>query len=162
MAILELEAIVGQRCMVPLLAMAALILGSCGSSNKPAANPPKSANAQISLAGTEWVLADLAGTPALPGGKATLSFAEGGRVAGNASCNRFTGSVTISGDALKMGPLATTRMACMDPEVSKQEDTYLKALDAATRYAYQEPDLLIYAEGFEKPLRFTRTPASHP
>ncbi len=47
-----------------------------------------------------------------------------------------------------MGPLASTRMACIDNNVSKQEDTYLKALGAATRYAYQDPYLLIYAEGF--------------
>jgi heat shock protein HslJ len=143
--------------------MVAMRLFSCASSNKPAANPPTTAApAQISLPGTEWVLADLAGTPALPGGKATLAFPEAGRVAGNGSCNRFTGAVIISGDTMKMGPLASTRMACMDSEVSKQEDAYFKALNAATRYAYQDPYLLIYAEGFDKPLRFTRAPSSHP
>ncbi len=138
-------------------------LSSCASSNKTTANPPKTAAAtQISLPGTEWVLTDLAGTPALPGGKATLAFPEAGRVAGNGSCNRFTGSVVISGDTLKMGPLASTRMACIDNDVSKQEDAYFKALNAATRYAYQDPYLLIYAEGFDKPLRFTRAASSHP
>ena len=150
------------RSTALLLGIAALTLSSCSPSNKPAANPPKAANTQISLVGTEWVLADLAGTPALPGGKATLAFPEAGRVSGNASCNQFTGAVTISGDSLKVGPLASTRMACVDSAVSKQEDTYLKALDAATRYAYQDPDLLIYAEGFEKPLRFTRAKTSQP
>ncbi len=138
-------------------------LSSCASSNKTSANPPKTAAAtQVSLPGTEWVLTDLAGTPALPGGKATLAFPEAGRVAGNGSCNRFTGSVVISGDTLKMGPLASTRMACVDNDVSKQEDAYFKALNAATRYAYQDPYLLIYAEGFDKPLRFTRAASSHP
>ncbi len=145
-----------------LFGLTALLLCSCASSNEPAANPPKSAgDAQISLPGTEWVLVDLAGTPALPGGKATLAFPEAGRVAGNASCNRFTGSVEITGNHLKMGPLASTRMACVDADVSKQEDTYLKALNGATRYAYQDPYLLIYCDGFEKPLRFTRDTASH-
>ena len=96
------------------------------------------------------------------GGKATLAFPEAGRVAGNGSCNRFTGSVVISGDTLKMGPPASTRMACVDNDVSKQEDAYFKALNAATRYAYQDPYLLIYAEGFDKPLRFTRAASSHP
>jgi heat shock protein HslJ len=108
------------------------------------------------------VLADLAGTPALPGGKATLSFLDGGRVAGNGSCNRFTGSVTITDDKLKMGTLASTRMACVDADVSKQEDTYFKALNAATRYAYQDPDLLIYPDGFDKPLRFKRASSNRP
>jgi len=137
-------------------------LASCASANKPAATPPKTAAATISLSGTEWVLADLAGTLALPSGKATLSFLEAGRVAGNGSCNRFTGAVIITGDALKLGPLASTRMACVDNAVSQQEDTYFKALNAATRYAYQDPYLLIYADGFEKPLRFTRATQAQP
>jgi heat shock protein HslJ len=140
-----------------------LLFASCASENKPATATAKTAaTQQISLSGTEWVLTDLAGTLALPGGKATLGFPEAGRVAGNGSCNRFTGAVTITGDSLKMGPLASTRMACMDNGVSQQEDTYFKALNAATHYAYQDPYLLIYAEGFDKPLRFTRAPASHP
>jgi hypothetical protein len=47
-------------------------LFSCASSNKPVANPAKPASAtQITLPGTEWLLTDLAGTPALSGGKAT-------------------------------------------------------------------------------------------
>ena len=137
-------------------------LASCASTNKLAATPPKTAAPTISLSGTEWVLADLAGTPALPGGKATLSFMEAGRVAGNGSCNRFTGAVVITGDTLKIEPLASTRMACVDNAVSQQEDTYFKALNMATRYAYQDPYLLIYAEGFEKPLRFTRATQTHP
>lgn len=149
--------------VVLFFGLMAPFLSSCASSNKTTANPPKTAAAtQVSLPGTEWMLTDLAGTPALPGGKATLAFPEAGRVAGNGSCNRFTGSVVISGDTLKMGPLASTRMACVDNDVSKQEDAYFKALNAATRYAYQDPYLLIYAEGFDKPLRFTRAASSHP
>ncbi|MGB9435330.1 MAG: META domain-containing protein [Candidatus Acidiferrum sp.] len=139
-----------------------LFVASCASTNKPAASTPKPTVSQISLPGTEWVLTDLAGTPALPGGKATLSFLEAGRVAGNGSCNRFTGSVAITGDTLKLGPLASTRMACVDNGISQQEDTYLKALAAATRYAYQDPYLLIYANGFDEPLRFTRASSSQP
>lgn len=140
-----------------------LLLCSCAASNKTAANAPKAeASTQIPLTGTEWVLTDLAGTPALPGGKATLAFPEEGRVAGSGSCNRFTGSVTITGAQLKMGPLASTRMACMDNAVSQQEDAYLKALGAANRYSYQDPYLLIYADGFDKPLRFARATGNRP
>jgi hypothetical protein len=36
-----------------------------------------------------------------------------------------------------------------------QETRYLKALQDAERYALDGPDLLIYAKGAEKPLRFT-------
>jgi heat shock protein HslJ len=136
------------------------LLCSCASSNKPAGNVPK-ADTNFSLPGTDWVLSDLAGTPALPGGKATLSFPEVGRVAGNASCNRFTGTMLVTADTIKMGPLATTRMACADSDVNKQEETYLKALEAATRFSHQYPYLLIYADGYEKPLRFLPAPDHH-
>lgn len=108
------------------------------------------------------LLADLNGTPPLPKVQATLSFFEAGRVAGNGSCNRFTGTVTISADALKVGPLASTRMACLNDNVGAQEDKYLKALGAATRYAWQDPYLVIHCDGYDKPLRFTRLPATKP
>jgi len=94
--------------------------------------------------------------------QATLAFFEAGRVAGNGSCNRFTSSVTINGEALKLGPLASTRMACLNDNVGAQEDKYLKALGAATRYAWQDPYLVIYCNGYDKPLRFNRLPASKP
>jgi len=103
---------------------------SC-SSRKPVGNVAVPDSTIISLPGSEWRLVDLAGTPAIPDSKATLAFPEAGRVAGNGSCNRFTGSLAISGDTLKIGALASTRMACMANNVSAQEDSYLKALGAA-------------------------------
>ena len=60
--------------------------------------------------------------------RATLAFPEAGKVAGNGSCNRFTGAAEINGSAIKLGPLASTRMACMS-EASTQETGYLKALE---------------------------------
>jgi heat shock protein HslJ len=144
------------------LGLGVLSLVSCDSSHKPVQNTPKTALSHISLPGSEWVLTDLAGVPALSNVKATLAFPEAGRVAGNASCNRFTGTVAVADDSIKFGPLASTRMACADNAVSAQEDNYLMALGAATRYAYRDPYLLIYADGFAKPLRFTRTPSGAP
>lgn len=142
-----------------LVILLALFLAGCPSAEK---KPTKAATpaAPFSLVGSEWILADLAGTPVIPNSKASLAFPEAGRVAGNGSCNRFTGSVTITGNTLKFGPLASTRMACTDAGVSAEEDAYLKALGAANRYEYRDPDLLIYATGYDKPLRFTRAPAA--
>ncbi|HTQ97261.1 MAG TPA: META domain-containing protein [Candidatus Acidoferrum sp.] len=141
-----------------LLVLAAVLLSACNSTHNNAANPPAS-SPPASLVGTEWVLRDLAGTPALATPQATLQFLEGGHVAGNGSCNRFTGSVEISGASLKFGPLASTRMACMDNGVSDQEDRYLKVLGTATRYALDNGDLLIYSDSVAKPLRFARVAA---
>jgi len=147
------------KALLSLLTVVALILCACNSSEKQAVKAATPA-APFSLVGTEWMLADLAGTPVIADSKASLTFLEVGRAAGNGSCNRFTGSVTITGDALKFGPLASTRMACMDGGVSAQEDAYLKALAAANRYEYRDPELRIYATGYDKPLRFTRSSAA--
>jgi len=117
--------------------------------------------APFDLVGTEWTLADLAGTPVIANSKASIAFPEAGRVAGNGSCNRFTGSVTIVGDKITFGPLASTRMACMEGSVSTQEDAYFAALAAVNRYEAHDSELLIYAAGYAKPLRFTR-PAGAP
>jgi heat shock protein HslJ len=126
---------------------------------------PKSAQAvPFSLIGSEWLLEDLAGSGMMDGIQATLTFPETGKIAGNGSCNRFFGSAEISGDTIKLGPLASTRMACPDP-VMNQEMKYLAALQAAERFEWKDPNLLIYCKGFEKPLRYTRLsskPAEHP
>jgi heat shock protein HslJ len=144
-----------------LFSFTLFLLASCAS-HKSDTKIPKDARKPLSLPGSEWQLVDLAGTPVVPGSKPTLAFPDVGRVAGNGSCNRFTGSVTVERDVMKMGPLASTRMACPDNNISKQEDLYLKALQAATHFTYQYPFLSIYAEGFEQPLRFTRLEAGHP
>lgn len=142
---------------VPRLAICllALIGVSCSSTHKAgSASAPKAAS--FYLNGSQWLLVDLAGTPVVTDSKASLSFLDSDKVAGNASCNRFTGTVRISGNTLKLSPLATTMMACVDPKVGAQETTYLKALGAASRYEWQAPYLLIYCDGFDKPLRLTR------
>jgi heat shock protein HslJ len=146
---------------IVVMVFSAFLVGACGPTHKATGNS-QPATAPASLTGTEWVLQDLAGTPAIANVKATLAFLETGKVAGNGSCNRFMGTVEISRDSIKFGPLASTRMACVDNAVSSQETEYLKALSAAKRFEWKEPTLLIYAEGYDKPLRFTRATAAKP
>jgi len=107
------------------------------------------------LVGTTWRLEDLAGAGALDSAAATLEFPAEGQVAGNASCNRFSGPVTIAGDSITFGPQAVTRMACAD-SVMGQESAYLEALQHGERFRVEGPFLYIYSAGREKPLRFIR------
>jgi heat shock protein HslJ len=106
------------------------------------------------LSGSEWLLEDLGGSRMLDQIQATLTFPEEGKVAGNGSCNRFFGAVEIHGESIKFGPLGSTRMACAAAAMN-QETNYLKALQAAERFEWKDPYLLIYCKDFEKPLRFT-------
>jgi putative lipoprotein len=105
------------------------------------------------LQGTAWRLEDLGGESALDTVEATLEFPEAGRVAGSGSCNRFFGSVEISGESIRFGQLGSTQMSC-EEAVNNQESKYLRALGAAERFTLEATTLLIYSRGMEKPLRF--------
>jgi heat shock protein HslJ len=122
---------------------------------KAATKPESAKTVAFKLTGTEWLLEDLGGAGVIDNIQATLTFPEAGKTAGKGSCNRFFGPAEITGSAIKLGPLGTTRMACPEA-VMNQEKKYLDALQAAERFEWKAPYLLIYCKGFEKPLRFTR------
>jgi heat shock protein HslJ len=141
-------------------------LFSCTSDHKPAtAAAPVAATAAaaqaaaktetFNLVGSEWVLDDLAGGGVVSGVRATLSFPEAGKIAGNGSCNRFFGMSEIAGKEIKFTGLGSSRMACPEP-IMNQETKYLNALQAAEHFEWKDPYLLIYSNGLDKPLRFTR------
>jgi heat shock protein HslJ len=122
---------------------------------------PRSASAAdvaFSLSSGEWLLEDLHGSGVLDNVEATLTFPGPGKTAGNASCNRFFGPANISGNAMRLGPLASSRKACAEA-LMNQEAEYLEALQAAERFEWKDPYLLIYCKGIEKPLRFARKAA---
>jgi heat shock protein HslJ len=128
------------------------------SSIKEAKAPPAPAQpASFTLSNSEWLLEDLSGSGVLDNVQATLTFPETGKVAGKGSCNRFFGPAEINGDTIKLGPLASSRMACPEAMMN-QEAKYLEALQAAERFEWKDPYLLIYCRGLEKALRFTRMP----
>ncbi len=70
----------------------------------------------------------------------TLQFADDGSVAGNASCNQFSGGYTLGedgADSIAIGPLAATQMACEEPDgVMDQESQFLTALEAASTWQF--------------------------
>lgn len=117
----------------------------------------QSQGAPAGLWGTAWRLEDLAGAGVVDQSQATLEFPQQGKVAGNASCNRFFGSVQVSGDSIAFSGMGSTRMACLSDATATQEGAYLKALEGAERYALNESSLLIYTKGTDRPLRFSRT-----
>jgi heat shock protein HslJ len=68
----------------------------------------------------------------------TLAFQEDGNVTGSAGCNRYFGAFVADGDALQIGPLATTRALCPEPEgAMTQEQEFLAALQAAATFTIQ-------------------------
>jgi heat shock protein HslJ len=128
---------------------------------KAATKPESAKTVAFKLTGTEWLLEDLSGAGVIDNIQATLTFPEAGKTAGKGSYNRFFGPAEVTGSAIKLGPLGTTRMACPEA-VMNQETKYLDALQAAERFEWKAPYLLIYCKGFEKPLRFTRMKTPKP
>ena len=143
------------KYFVALFALALVACAGVPAQTTAKQGETMTAPAAQSLLGTEWLLEDLGGRGVLDRVEATLAFPEAGRVTGNGSCNRFTGSVEIGGGTIRFWQVASTRRACV-PAVMDQEAKYLKALEGAERVAMEGPWLLIYSKGLEKPLRFTR------
>mgnify|MGYP001818015786 FL=1 len=86
------------------------------------------------LTGLEWIVETIGDVPVAEKSEATILFLEEGRVAGNSSCNRFTGSFQLTGEGLSFGQMAGTMMAC-EEALSRQEARFLELLQKTHRFA---------------------------
>jgi heat shock protein HslJ len=104
-----------------------------------------SENAVVDLPGRTFLVAEIDGSPALPG--AELTFGTDGRVTGRATVNRVFGPYAVDGDLLVVGPMAATLMAG-PPEAMAQEDALLTRLAAplGVSRAEEPGDLLLTGE----------------
>ncbi len=102
---------------MPALARRAALLAVLAVALACATETPPS-TAALPLERTHWRLVNLGanGAPvAETQTEAFLSFGEPrGRVSGSGGCNRLAGAYRLSGDQLSFGPLAGTRMACVN------------------------------------------------
>ena len=105
-----------------------------------------------------WVIEQARTEPMLDKRRARLVFGADGRLSGHTSCNAMNGPYTLQGDRIRIGAIATTRMAC-GPLLLEQEDRILTALELAAT-ARVRPDGLLElrdADG-RGVLRATRAP----
>jgi len=98
------------------------------------------AGASVPLSGPTWHLVSYnngkqAVVSVETGTDPTIIFGADGTTWGNATCNQFNGRYDANDGTIKIGPLASTRMACPTAEQQDQETAYLAALEAATTYA---------------------------
>jgi heat shock protein HslJ len=95
---------------------------------------------EASLTGTEWVAlyvnnGNQGVESVVAGTEVTATFAEDGTVAGSGGCNDYSGTYTVDGSGIEVGPLASTQKLCASPEgIDAQEAAYFAALDAATTW----------------------------
>ncbi len=90
----------------------------------------------VTLENTYWKLIELGGEPvdAVEGRREPhlVLHPDQGRVAGATGCNRLSGEYRRDGETLSLGPLATTRMACVPGH--DLEPRFLSALEATAGY----------------------------
>jgi heat shock protein HslJ len=113
------------------------------------------------ITGTEWALTTVRtadavmSSAALENAAPTLVLAEDGQVSGSTGCNRFTGTAQVGDGTLAFGPLATTRAACIDPELTEIENHVLAVLSGETTYVVDGTEMTLTASNGVDGLGYT-------
>lgn len=112
------------------------------------------------LAGTNWSIVAIGGT-AVSGERYHLSF-NADRISGQAGCNRFSGMYRQDGEALIVGAMAMTRMACVSVDGAAggnpmaHEQRFGEIVDGPLRIGFPEGDTLVLT-GANGEVRLRRT-----
>jgi heat shock protein HslJ len=129
-----------------LVALAAMMcLPACGDEAGGAPASP-------SFRGVPWELAagiDVAGWEDV----APSATFEQGRVTGSTGCNRFTAPYTLDAEALTIGAVATTQMACTGA-ADAVERAFLAALKDVAAWRIERDQLVLLGDGGAELLRF--------
>jgi heat shock protein HslJ/uncharacterized membrane protein len=89
------------------------------------------------IAGHMWTVVAIEGRAVDGDADASIVFDLDGRIAGSTGCNRFTGSYTLTGEGLTVGPLAATRMACPPPRMAVESE-FLAFMERVQRFDIDE------------------------
>ncbi len=112
------------------------------------------------LDGTRWRAHSVAGETVAPEHAPTLDF-HNGRASGRDGCNRYMAAVEQSGDALRFGPAAGTRMACPEPQM-KIGDAFARVLQE-TRGMRRSAGTLVLLDADNREIAvFTALPMQQP
>lgn len=105
----------------------------------------------------EWQMADLNGGGPVARGR--LLFDPGdqdtSRLSGTAGCNRFTGGWKQDGATIKLGPIASTMMACPPPAMEVEQRVFA-LLEAVTTVTHTAEGAAILATPDGRKLTLTR------
>ena len=122
-----------------------------------------------SLAGTAWTLLSYgppgSEMPVVSSAQTTLAFEANGQVSGSGGCNSYGGSYQVTGDSLSFSQLISTKMACANPNLNRQEQQFFDALQSASTFSVSGNQLTIQYAGGQSALHFSAgiaTPAPEP
>ena len=92
------------------------------------------------------------------GTELTMQFVDGA-VSGSAGCNDYNAAYELEGDQITVGPAATTRKMCAEPEgIMEQEAEFLAALQSVAIYAIDGDRLDMHREDGARALTATVSP----
>jgi putative lipoprotein len=109
------------------------------------------------LIGPTWIAEDIGGRGVIDRAQSTIAFGTDGRATGRGGCNRFTTRYTLSGAALRINPVASTRMACVPEALADQERRFLAALGVVRAWHLDGAILRLTNETGAAVLRFARS-----
>jgi heat shock protein HslJ len=127
------------------------VLTLTGSETTVSLTDKKVADPDRPITGTEWVVTTMRTADAVMSSVAletaapTLVVTDNGQVSGSTGCNRFTGTAQVGDGTLAFGPLATTRVACTDPELTEIENHVLAVLSGETGYVLDGTEMTLTA-----------------
>lgn len=98
------------------------------------------------LVGVTWVVEDIAERGIIDASHMTLAFDDNGHVSGHAGCNQYRASYDVTGEGLRIGPIASTRQACA-PALNNQESRFLDVLQNARHFDIDPTGKLIIHTG---------------
>jgi len=125
--------------IIIILVASGFILSACTSNGTSAG-----------LTGTSWRLVSYGTvknlTPAAPGIETSLNLSEDGQASGNFGCNGFSGDYKVKNGTLVFGPLASTLMACAEPQMT-QESTAFQVMAGTVGFEVEGNTLTIHDAG---------------
>lgn len=127
-----------------------------GSVSPQEASDTASPAGDIDLTG-DWTLSDGSSGGAafeLDAAHPVTLTVDGDHASGSSGCNRYMGTVEISGDTVAFGPMGGTMMACVPDSVMQLEQSYLTALGTVNSAAVDGDTLTL--SGNDSELVFQR------
>ncbi|WP_299323142.1 META domain-containing protein [Parasphingopyxis sp.] len=98
------------------------------------------------LSGADWHVTSIMGEAVPDSADINFRFDGEGGMFGTGGCNRFRADYELT-EGLSIGPVASTRRACINPEISRLENQFFTALGSVIRVEISDDGVLtLYAE----------------
>lgn len=117
---------------------------AAGDNAAKPAEPAAEVPADMAAVAGNWIAEEINGAPSTDKVVSWLKLGADGRAQGQGGCNSYTGTYKLEDGVLSFGPLASTRRACPEPQMS-QEQRFFAAL-AAVKGARLEDGKLVLTD----------------